>query len=360
VVTDPQLLEPTDKGIYCPYGDFYIDPIRGVDRAIITHAHSDHARRGSKYYIPHKNSVPILKHRLGPKINIRGVEYGEVFSQNGVKVSLHPAGHIIGSAQVRVEHRGEVWVVSGDYKIENDEISGEFEPLKCHVFITESTFGQPFYVWKKQEENFREINSWWRRNQEAGKISVLGCYVLGKAQRVVQSIDRGIGEIYVHPQIDEICRIFRNHGIGLRKVRGTDGNGADRGAMIVMPSSGLRNGWLRAVLGTRRYEFAEVSGWMMGKTHPAPPSASYPSLEGTLAQPSLIPPLLRGNRRGTGFALSDHADWVGLNYAVRETGAEKVFVTHGFAATFVKWLRRNGIDAEVWGKKKPKGQMELF
>ncbi|MCW3087321.1 MAG: ligase-associated damage response exonuclease, partial [Sediminibacterium sp.] len=180
------LIEFTDKGLYCPPGDFYIDPWQGVDRAVITHAHSDHARAGSKYYLSHHLTKPLLLLRLGQH-PFQGVEWGETILMNEVKVSLHPAGHIIGSSQVRVEYKGEVWVVSGDYKTEDDGISGRFEPVRCHTFITESTFGLPIYHWKPQQQIFADIQHWIRQNQAQGKTSVLIAYSLGKAQRVLQA-----------------------------------------------------------------------------------------------------------------------------------------------------------------------------
>src|SRR5687767_15681366 len=153
------LIEFSDKGLYCRQGDFYIDPWKPVDRAIITHAHSDHARWGSKYYLCHRQTKPLLRLRLGEN-NFQGVEWEETTDINGVKVSLHPAGHMIGSSQIRVEHKSEVWVVSGDYKIEDDGLSGKFEPVACNTFITESTFGLPIYNWKTQSEIFRDIQDW--------------------------------------------------------------------------------------------------------------------------------------------------------------------------------------------------------
>ncbi len=166
------LIEFTDKGLYCPPGNFYIDPWKGVDRAVITHAHSDHARWGSKAYLCHPFAKPLLEQRLGPN-HYETLEWNEPIHFHGVKLSLHPAGHIIGSSQVRIEHNGEVWVFSGDYKVENDGISGEFEPVKCHNFITESTFGLPIYKWKPQAEIYSDIKTWIRKNQAVGKSSVL-------------------------------------------------------------------------------------------------------------------------------------------------------------------------------------------
>ena len=181
------LIDFTNKGLYCSAGDFYIDPWQPVNRAIITHAHSDHARWGSYHYLCHTASLSLLKLRLGD-VRIEAVGWNDPLNINGVKISLHPAGHIIGSSQIRIEYNNEVWVVSGDYKTEDDGLSGSFEPVKCNVFISESTFGLPIYKWKPQQEIFQNIQEWISINKEAGKTSVLIAYSLGKAQRVMQCI----------------------------------------------------------------------------------------------------------------------------------------------------------------------------
>src|SRR5438552_9208155 len=195
-----QLLQFTNRGIYCEASDFYIDPWKPVHRAVITHAHSDHAYFGHDLYLAHRQSIPVLKYRLG-NINVQSLEYNEILLHNGVKISLHPAGHIIGSAQVRVEHEGEVWVMSGDYKIENDCVTTKFEPVKCNVFITESTFGLPIYNWKPQQEIFQNIIDWICKNKEAGKTSVIIAYSLGKAQRLMQCMPEAGLPIYLHGAI---------------------------------------------------------------------------------------------------------------------------------------------------------------
>src|SRR5688500_15256374 len=191
------LIEFNDCGLFCRQGNFYIDPWKPVDRAVITHAHSDHARFGSKYYLCHTYSKPILELRLGMN-HYQCMEWNETIHINGVKVSLHPAGHIIGSSQVRVEYNGEVWVTSGDYKLEDDGVSGVFEPVRCNTFVTESTFGLPIYNWKPQQVIFEDIRTWIRNNQVNGKTSVLIAYSLGKAQRVLQAVEAVTGNIFVH------------------------------------------------------------------------------------------------------------------------------------------------------------------
>jgi putative mRNA 3-end processing factor len=315
-----RLLQFTDKGIYCAAGDFYIDPWRGVDRAVITHAHSDHARPGSKHYLAHRHSAPMMQLRLGKDINLQTVEYGEALYINGVKISLHPAGHMIGSAQVRVEHGGQVWVASGDYKTEDDGVSGAFEPVRCNVFITESTFGLPIYRWKPQASVFSDINNWWASNKEQGKTSMLLCYSVGKAQRVLEHLDKNIGNIYAHAAIYNSQQVLIHAGMPLYDVpHWNNAMPKEKGAMIVAPPSADNSPWMK------RFEplvTGMCSGWMQ----------------------------VRGAQRrrnaDAGFALSDHADWPGLLGAIKATGASKVFVTHGYQSVFSRYLNETGIEAQ--------------
>lgn len=316
-----KLLEFSKKGIYCPQADIYIDPWSAVDKAIITHAHSDHARRGSKHYLAHKLSVPIMKFRLGKDISAVGIDYGKITEINGVNISLHPAGHIPGSAQIRMEYKGEVAVISGDYKLQNDGLTRAFEPVKCHTFITESTFGLPVYKWKSQLEIFSEINNWWKGNKEKGKVSILCGYALGKAQRILYNVDKSIGKIFGHGAITVINDIMRNEGLSLPVINRVEALFTKKdyeGSLIIAPPSVTGNGWLKKF---EPYSLGNASGWMN----------------------------IRGYKRrlalDAGFVLSDHADWNELNKAVAETGAEKIFVTHGYTSVFVKWLREKGYEA---------------
>ena len=189
------LISPTHRGLYCAAGDFYVDPWQPVERAVITHAHGDHARPGSGAYLAAKRGLPVLQTRLGPEASIEGLAYGEIRDVGGVKISLHPAGHVLGSSQVRVEHGGEVWVVSGDYKLDPDPTCEPFEPVRCHTFISESTFGLPIYRWCTPGEIFAGVNEWWRANAAAGRASVVFGYAFGKAQRILASVDDSIGPI---------------------------------------------------------------------------------------------------------------------------------------------------------------------
>ncbi len=315
------LLNFTKKGIYCPQADVYIDPWSSVKKAIITHAHSDHARQGNKHYLSHKLSVPVIKYRLGYDISIEGIDYNEPVVLNGVKISLHPAGHIPGSAQIRLEYKGEVSVVSGDYKLEDDGLTTPFETVKCNTFITESTFGLPVYRWSKQSEIFNDINKWWKSNIEKGKASILAGYSLGKAQRLLYNVDHATGKIFGHGAITMINEIMINEGMNLPKIGKVNSSLKKKdysGALILAPPSAIGSSWLRQF---EPYSLGYASGWMK----------------------------VRGAKRrqalDIGFALSDHADWDELNEAIIETGAEKIYVTHGYTAVFTKWLREKGFDA---------------
>ena len=220
---DTPLLEICRQGLYCPAADIFIDPWYPVEKAVITHGHSDHARFGHKKYFATKITNSIMKSRISPYLDCEDIQFGKAVSFNGVKVSLHPAGHIPGSAQVRLEYKGEVCVVSGDYKTLNDGISGEIEILKCHTFVTESTFGLPVYNWKPQSEIFGDINEWWKRNKENGKASVLTGYSLGKAQRILANVNSNIGKIFGHGSITVMTEAIRKAGVILPSIERVTG-----------------------------------------------------------------------------------------------------------------------------------------
>jgi putative mRNA 3-end processing factor len=316
------LIVSRSEGLYCPPGDFYIDPWRPVERAVITHGHADHARWGSASYLCQEDSAPILRKRLGD-INVEGVRYGDPIELNGVTISLHPAGHILGSAQVRVELRGEVWVASGDYKLEVDGTCAAFEPIKCEAFITESTFGLPIYRWRPQMAIFDDLHAWWRDNAAEGRASVVQAYGLGKAQRILRRLDDDIGPIVCHGAVEALNAIYRDRGVLLPPTF-TLGDGLDRKqlsrSLVLAPPSAAHSPWIRR-FGTHSDAFA--SGWMQ----------------------------VRGNRRrrgvDQGFALSDHADWPGLLSAIEATGAKRIFVTHGGVAALVRYLSEKGFDAKA-------------
>lgn len=311
----------TDKGMYCEPGDFYIDPWRPVPRAVITHGHSDHARWGSEAYLCHTDTLPIIKLRLGADTHVESMPYGEARDINGVKVSFHPAGHIIGSAQVRMEHKGEIWVISGDYKLSDDLLSTPFEPVRCHHFVTESTFGLPLYRFDPPAQTYAEINRWWAANAAEGMNTILLGYALGKSQALLHSLDTGTGPVFLHgavANVNEALKQVGYHFPGTRITQETDKK-LFQGAMIVAPPSAFGTPWMRKFA---PYRVAMCSGWMA----------------------------LRGARRrkgvDKGFALSDHCDWDQLNRAVLATGAEHIYVTHGYESPFVRWLQeRHGLQA---------------
>lgn len=315
------LLKFTSSSIHCPDAGVHIDPWKPVDRAIITHAHSDHAKYGCKHYLAHRDSAPILRMRLGPDISLQTVDYGEVFTMNGVKFSLHPAGHIIGSAQVRVEKEGEVWVASGDYKLQDDRVCPPFEALKCHAFITESTFGLPVYKWQPQQDVMDEIRAWWLQNSIQGKASVLMGYALGKMQRLIRNLQPFDREVFAHGAVFNLNEQLRAAGFNLPYIPPITPDVTKdrfRGALILAPSSAMSTPWIKRF---EPYSTGYCSGWMA----------------------------IRGakNRSAVdrGFVLSDHADWNDLNTAVKETGAEKIYVTHGYTDVFARWLNEQGIEA---------------
>jgi len=321
---DPSdLLKPTELGLYCEAGDFYVDPWRPVPRAVVTHAHADHACWGCGRYLTSREGQRVLQVRMGREAVVDAVEFGESVDMNGVRVSLHPAGHILGSSQVRLEYRGQVWVVSGDYKVEPDATCTPFEAVRCHTFVTESTFGLPIYRWPPQQTIFDEINAWWRGNRDAGKASLLLGYALGKSQRLLSGLDPTIGPILTHGAVEKLNRAYREGGIDLPPTAyaGTASKGKSwAGVMVVAPPSAHGTPWARkfAPLST-----GIASGWM--------------TIRGTRRRKAL----------DRGFILSDHVDWPGLLGSVAATGASRILVTHGYTSVVVKWLQEKGLQAEV-------------
>ncbi len=321
-MTEAPVLSFTERGIYCAAGDFYIDPWRPVDRALITHGHADHARAGHARYMATSAVLPVMRHRLGD-INAQPVQYGEVIRIGDAEVSFHPAGHVPGSAQIKVSVAGEIWVASGDYKIENDGLSEAFEPQRCHHFITESTFGLPVFRWQPQHLVAAEINAWWRGCAEAGKTAFLGAYALGKAQRLLQMLEPANGPILTHGAVEATNAVMRKQGINLlpttQLTKDTDPK-AHEGAIVIAPPSALGSTWAKR-FGPSESAFA--SGWMQ----------------------------LRGIRRrrsgDRGFVISDHADWPGLLAAVKATEAENIYVTHGYTDIFARYLGELGLNAQV-------------
>jgi putative mRNA 3-end processing factor len=320
-MTASELIVQRPQGLYCPAGDFYIDPWKAVDRAVITHAHADHARSGHAHYLAHQSAQGVMRSRLG-NINVQPLAYGEVVAHRGVRISLHPAGHVLGSAQVRLEHGGQVWVASGDYKIAADATCTPFEPVRCDTFITESTFGLPIYRWEDDATVFAQINAWWAANAAQGKASVLCCYSFGKAQRILSGVDASIGAIVTHGAVEPLNRAYREAGVQLpatRTVNEVSNPNDFKKSLVLCPPSALGTPWIKRF---EPYSDAFASGWM----------------------------LLRGARRrggyDRGFVLSDHADWPGLHSAIAATGAQRVIVTHGCVPVMVRFLQERGLHAE--------------
>jgi putative mRNA 3-end processing factor len=318
------------EGLYCPRGDFYIDPWRPVAHAIITHAHADHARIGHTRYLAAEPGARVLRARLGD-ITLDTLAYREPLVHNGVRITLFPAGHVLGSSQVRLEADGVTWVASGDYKTagmgegsrEQDATCAPFEPVRCDVFITESTFGLPIYRWPKQSLLMADINAWWAANRADGRASVLFCYAFGKAQRILAELDAGAGPIVCHGAVQVLNDAYRASGVSLPDTRLVADMAAGElsTSIVLAPPSAMGSPWLRRF---GEYSDAFASGWMQ----------------------------LRGARRrralDRGFVLSDHADWAGLRDAIAATGAPRVIVTHGQVAPLVRSLIEAGIDAQAF------------
>jgi len=317
------LLAVTDRGLWCEAGGFYIDPWQPVDHAVITHAHADHARPGSAHYLCAEPGAAILRHRVGEDAPIDTLPYGEPRVIGEARVTLHPAGHLLGSAQIGLEHRGHVTVITGDFKRQADRTCARFEPIPCHTLIMESTFALPVYRWPDEAAVFDQINAWWRANQQAGRTSLVLAYSLGKAQRLLSGLDPASGPILLHGAVDNVTQHYREAGVVLPPtLRATDETlKRHRGhGVVVAPPSAQGSTWVRR-LGS--FSAAMASGWMQ----------------------------TRGNRTrravDRGFVLSDHADWDGLLQTIRDTQAERIGVTHGYTGPFTRYLTEQGYDSFI-------------
>lgn len=317
------LVTPTPGGLYCAAGDFHVDPWQPAERAVITHAHGDHLRGGSSSYLVAREGEGLARLRLPAEANLASVPYGEAVRFGPVRVSFHPAGHVLGSAQVRIEHEGEVWVVSGDYKREPDPTCAPFEVVPCDVFVSEATFALPIYRWAETAEIARDIHEWWRRNRERGVASVLFAYALGKAQRILAELAALTDEpVYLHGALLGPTEVYRSSGVRMLPAEAATVERARSyaGALVLAPPSAAGSPWLRRFGETSS---AFCSGWMR----------------------------VRGDRRrrgyDRGFALSDHADWPSLLRTFRDTGAKRILLTHGHADTLVRYLREQDVDADA-------------
>lgn len=314
---DSEILSLRTEGLYCKAGDFFIDPRGSVNRALITHAHSDHARVGHKSYLCSDSCKPLLKIRIGKDSKIESIPYGEKIKIGNANVSFHPAGHILGSSQVRIEVKGRIWVVSGDYKPQPDQTCETFELVRCHGFISECTFGLPVYKWKPEGQIHDEINHWWSKNKDDGRTTLLFAYSLGKAQRVLAGLDTKLGDIYAHSAVHPFLEAYRNAGIKLPNIKKIDKESKFNGSIVIAPPAVEDSSWTKKFRGAKR---GFASGWMA----------------------------IRGPRRrkniDRGFVLSDHADWNGLVDVITSTGAEIVKMTHGNGESICRFLSEQGIN----------------
>lgn len=321
-VASSPLLQVNSRGIFCKAGGFYIDPWKPVDRALITHAHADHGRPGNKKYLCVDESRRILAQRVGNADRIESLPYGESLTLGDTRVSFHPAGHIRGSAQIRIERDGEVWVVSGDYKRDPDPTCLPFEPIRCDVFVTEATFALPIYRWRPTEEIAEAIFRWWQGNRAEGRNSLLLCYALGKAQRVLAELGRFTDDtIWLHGAVVSTTDQYREAGIRMPPTKPVSHLTAGeklQGALVLAPPSAAGTRWVRRL---SEPSVGFCSGWMQ----------------------------VRGQRRrrgyDRGFVLSDHADWQSLLTTIKDTGASRVIATHGFSHELARYLKETGLEA---------------
>ncbi|MGD9942600.1 MAG: ligase-associated DNA damage response exonuclease [Burkholderiaceae bacterium] len=317
------LIELRPQGLYCPAGDFYIDAWQPVPCNVVTHAHADHARPQMGEYHCATPCAPLLQWRLAES-NLHAHDYGTAFDMGPVQVSLHPAGHILGSAQVRIEHQGEVWVFTGDFKRQPDPTCVPFELLACDTLITEATFAFPVYRWPPMREVVLQIEGWLRDCAARGETAVLYAYSLGKAQRLLAELAHVLtAPAIVHGALQRPIELYRAAGVALADTESVADypTGHDfAGRLVLAPPSAAGSSWLRRF---KHAQQAFASGWMQ----------------------------LRGNRRrrnyDRGFVISDHADWPALLRTIEETGARRVFATHGNSDTLVQLLRERGLDAQA-------------
>lgn len=323
------LIQASAAGLYCPAGDFHIDPLRPVARAVVTHAHADHTRSGMGRYWCSNPGLSITRQRVHADADITALDYGEPVDFGPVRVSLHPAGHILGSAQVRIEHDNQVWVVSGDYKRGNDPTCTAFEPQSCDVFITESTFALPVYRWQPTAEVVAEIHRWWQHNAANGQPSVLFCYALGKAQRVLAHLlphcgqPGHTGRAWLHGAMTHLVQAYRDAGVAMidtAPVSAADNRHRFQQDLILAPPSAAGSSWMRRF---PQHVTGFASGWMR----------------------------IRGNRRrrgyDRGFVLSDHADWPELLDTIDATAAERIIIHHGRGEALLRHLLEQGRRAEI-------------
>lgn len=317
-----QLIRLTDAGFYCPAGDFYIDPIRPVKKAVITHAHADHAQAGHQYYLAHPHTVAFMQHRLGKEFYYESLSYHEEKHIGEVSVVFYPSGHVPGGAQVLLTHKGQKWLITGDYKLEDDGLAAPFESVACDVMLTESTFGLPIFNWTPQDLLHQQISQWWEKNQKENRPVVLAAYAFGKAQRLLKRLDENQGPIYAHGAIFNMVEVYRSLGFELPKVSKItpELKSSDfENALIMATPSAMASEWGKRFKNASR---GMASGWMQ--------------MRGSRRRPAL----------DSGFVLSDHADWKGLLTAIKAAAPQKVYVYHGFSDVLARYLQTIGLEAE--------------
>jgi len=319
------LLQPDAGGLYCAAGNFWIDPLKPVDRAVVTHAHADHARSGSEDYHTAVDNLPLLAARIGEDDNTQGHEWNQPFELGDTRVTLFPAGHIFGSSWVRIESEQGTWGVSGDFKRAGDPTCAPFEPAEVDVWVTECTFGLPVYRWDEPERIIDEIEEWWRACKAAARPAVLFCYALGKAQRILAELAARTDEaVWIHGAMRPLVDAYREAGIDMlptRMVSEAEPGQRYGGQLVLAPPSAAGSTWMRRF---PKHSAGFVSGWMR----------------------------IRGNRRrrgyDRGFVMSDHADWPALIDTAREMNAQRVVTIHGNGEALAGFLNENGVPAESW------------
>jgi putative mRNA 3-end processing factor len=311
-----------DDDLFCAGGAFHVDPAGPVERAVVTHAHGDHARPGSRSYLCTPDTAALIRRRIGSEATIQELPYGTPLRIGDVTVSFHPAGHMLGSAQLRISSSDGVWVVSGDYKREADPTCAPFEPVRCDTFVTESTYALPLFRWDSPQSVAREILDYWL--SAPGNASLVFCYAFGKAQRILGELasltDR---PIYVHGAVEAVAEIYRQRGVSLAKTIPVADQRGLAGELILAPLTARGTPWMKRFKSPQQ---AFVSGLLR----------------------------IRGTRRrrgfDRGFVLSDHADWPGVLRTIRETGASEVRALHGSRDALIHWLRDQGMNAAPIGR----------
>ena len=320
ITSRQNLISQKSQGLYCESANIWIDPYKSVEKAIITHAHSDHFTNGCREYICSIETGLLLKKRFGNNINLKTVEYDKKFLINGINFSLHPSGHILGSSQIKIMTDSETWLITSDFKRQKDKTCKSYERLKTDFLICESTFGLPIFNWESTNKIIDKITKW--VNQSEDSTSILFCYSLGKAQRLLSELNRqNFKNIYVHKSINNINTIYKNLGIELEEAKIFDNNleiNNLKDCLLLLPPSLNNQNFLKKF---KRFQTGFASGWMS------------------------IRALKKRSGFDKGFTISDHADWNGLIKTIKESEAKRVFLNHGDGESLANFLRdKEGLD----------------